>query len=99
MENRKDFSVEELKKQCEEAKKNFETLNEQLNKAIQKEEEEKKTQLALEKEARKKEVEEAIEHTENLIRAYTKDYGTFSYKYELDDYGLPSKRSFPWWFS
>jgi predicted RNase H-like nuclease (RuvC/YqgF family) len=98
MDKNKDFAIEELARQCEEAKKNFETLNEQLQKARQEEENKKRARLAHDKETRKKEVEEAIQHAESLVRAYTKDYGVFSYGYELDDYGLTSKHAFPWWF-
>ena len=54
MEKKKDFTTEELAKQCEEAKKNFETLKKQLEQAQQDEEDRKKAQLALEKENRKK---------------------------------------------
>lgn len=98
MANKKDLTIEELAQQCEEAKKNLEALNEQLKKAQQDEEDRKKAQLALEKETRKKEVDDAIGFAHDLLTAYIKDYGSYSGKYGLDDYGLFSKRPISWWF-
>lgn len=95
---KKELTIEELSKQCAEAKKNFETLNEQLQKAKQDEEDRKKAELALEKEARKQEVDDAIQLAHDLLAAYIKDYGSYSGKYGLDDYGLFSKRPISWWF-
>lgn len=90
-------NIEELKKQCNEAEQNFKTLNEQLNQAIREEEDRKKAELALEKEKRKKEVDDAIKNAKNLLNAYVKDYGSYSDIYELDDYGL-FKSPISWWF-
>ena len=42
MENQKSFTIEELAEQCEEARKNFEALNEQFQKAKQEEEDRKR---------------------------------------------------------
>jgi small-conductance mechanosensitive channel len=78
MEKKKDFTIEELTKQCEEAKKNFETLNKELNKALKEEEDRKKAQLALEKESRKEEINEAFDKYNKLLRAYIQDYGSYS---------------------
>lgn len=98
MEKKKDFTIEELKKQRDEAEQNFKTLNEQLNQAIQEEEDRKKAELALKKEARTKEVDDAIKHVDDLFNEYVKDYGSYSGKYKLDDYGIFSKHPFSWWF-
>ena len=75
---KKSINIEELKKQYEEAKNNFETLGEQLKKAKQEEEDRKKAQLALEKEARKSEVSEAWDNYSKLLKAYIKDYGSYT---------------------
>jgi hypothetical protein len=95
MANKKEFTSEELAKACEEAKKNFEKLNEQYLKAKREEEEEKAAQLALEKEARKKEVDEAYDKYLELLSAYVKDYGSYSTTAYSDDW-FPNKfwRSF-----
>lgn len=97
MASKKDLTIEELARQCEEAKKNFEALDAQFKKAQREEEERKKAQLALEQEARKKEVDDAIENVKDLVAAYVEDYGSYTNKYDLDDYGLFPNRRLPWW--
>ena len=59
MANKKVWTIEELKKAREEAKNNFVTLDEQFKQAVEEEEARKQAQLALDKEARQKEVDEA----------------------------------------
>ena len=85
MEKKKNLTIEELTKACEEAKNNFEeaknnfeVLSEQLIKAKQEEEDKKKAQRALEMETRKKEVDDAYETYNILLKAYIKDYGSYS---------------------
>ena len=61
------------------------------------EEERKKAELALEKETRKKEVDDAISNCTTLIKAYIKDFGTYSFdKGGKDESSLG--RLLPWWF-
>lgn len=76
MENKK-FTTEQLAEQCEEARKVFVRLKEQLEEQKKKEEDRKKAELALVKETRKKEVEDAAENYRTLLRDYIKDYGCF----------------------
>lgn len=76
--NKKPINIEELTKQTEDAKKTFEALNEQLTKAKQEEADRRKAQLALEKETRKKEVEEAFDKYNQLLQDYIRDYGSYS---------------------
>ena len=97
MANKKDITVEELQKACDDAKKTFEALQEQLTIAKREEEDRKKAELALQREARQKEVDDAIEKAKNLLQAFVKDYGSYSNKYDLDDYGLFPKTILPWW--
>ena len=78
MTNKKDLTIEELTKAYEEAKSNYNTIGEQLKKAKQEEEDRKKAQLALEKEARKSEVSEAWDNYSKLLKAYIKDYGSYT---------------------
>lgn len=89
---KKILTTEELKRQCEEAKKNYEVLNEQLKKAEQEEEDRKRAQLALEKETRKKEVDDALEKYRTLMNAYIRDYGIYT--------GAVRTKDIPWsfWF-
>lgn len=81
---RKMSKVEELTRQYEEAKKNCEAINEQLKLAQQEDEEKKKAQLALEKESRKKEVDDAFENYHKLLKAYIEDYGSYAQTTETD---------------
>ena len=63
------------------------------------EEDRKKAELALKKEARKKEVDDAIDSCRELIKAYIKDYGSISITSNIDDWssGFGSK-PWHWWF-
>ena len=89
MENKKAITVEELKKQYEEAKQNCETLGEQLKIAQKEEEDRKKAQLALEKENRKKEVDNAFKNYVELLKKYIEDYGSYCTSTSDDNEG--------WW--
>lgn len=90
--NKREMSIEELEKQCKAASETFNALSEQLKKAKKEEEERKNAQLALNKEARKKEIEVKQDELSELIRAFIKDYGSYSatrnYK-QQDDNGFP----------
>ena len=99
MENKKDFTIEELEKQCEEAKKNFETLNEQLKTAKREEEEKKKAELALQQENRYNEIKDVGKHFNELCKTYVEDYGHLTFESSSENYDwFPSfwKRNF--WF-
>lgn len=94
---KKSINVEELSKQYEEAKKNFESIGAQLQLAKKEEEDRRNAQLALEKENRKKEVDEAFQNYNNLLKAYINDYGSYGTTLYADDYNwFPNKfwRSF-----
>ena len=86
MANKKDLTIEELKQACDEARDNFKTLNDQLNKAIKEEEDRKKAELALEKETRRKEVDEARDKYFTLVKEYIKDYGSYTTVSRTQDY-------------
>lgn len=53
-------------------------------------EEEKKKKLEAEKEARYKEIEEQSKKLSELIKEYTKDYGSFSFKRSYSDGDYPT---------
>ena len=78
MANKKDFTIEELKKMYEDSLKESNTLGEMLRQKEKDEEDRRKAQLALEKENRKKEVDEAFENYRTLLKAYIKDYGAYA---------------------
>ena len=97
MANKKDFTIEELVQAYEEAKTNCEALRTKIEQVKQEEEDRRKAELALEKESRKKEVDEALKHYNELLRAYLTDYGAYHSKEFSDDFAwYPNKfwRSF-----
>lgn len=79
MSTKKEYTIEELTQQCEEAKKNFERLNKLIEEKKREEKELREAQLALEKDARKKEVDDAIAKCKALVKAYMHDYGIYSF--------------------
>ena len=98
MANKKDLTTEELRNAVEEAKKNFEMLNKQLNQAIKEEEDKKKAQLALEKDSRKKEVDDALNNCKELLNAYVRDYGIYSSDTYRDLSSILLGKPWQWWF-
>ena len=87
-------TIEELKKQHEEAKNAFKAIDEQLKKAVEEEEERKQAQLALDKELRKKEVDEAFDNYQKLLKAYIEDYGSYHTTTDTDWFLKPFVHSF-----
>lgn len=78
MTTKKINDVKELEKQYLEAEKVAKDLYEKFTQAKKEEEEAKKAQLSAEKEARKLEIEAAEKKLDELIRAYIKDYGSYT---------------------
>jgi hypothetical protein len=94
----KKFTTEQLEEQCEEARKAFVRLKEQLEEQKKEEEDRKKAELALVKETRKKEVEDAAKKYRTLLRDYIEDYGYFSFTTDTTDSDLLFNKTFwPWW--
>ena len=63
------------------------------------EEERKKAELALKKEARKKEVEDARDNFQKLLKAYVQDYGSISITNDSDEWPpFFSSKPWRWWF-
>jgi hypothetical protein len=90
MANKKDFTVEELKKMHTDLLKETNTIGEMLKQKEKEEEDKKKAQLALEKEARRKEVDEAFEKFNELQKAYIKDYGSLIITRDIDNDIFPN---------
>ena len=78
----KKINIEELEKQCLEAEKAFQALQEQLSQAKKKVERAKLEKLAAEKDSRYKEVISAYEAFDKLRSKYVNDYGCFAFKSE-----------------
>jgi chromosome segregation ATPase len=95
MSTKKDFTIEELKKQCAEAERNFKLLNAQLEEKEREEKELREAKLAMEKDARKEEVDACIAHCKELVKAYMHDYGIYSFT-STDDDTIFSSRFWNW---
>ena len=97
MEKKKDFTIEEMEKQYSEMRKQCNNLYEQIKQKKQDEADRIKAELALQKEARRKEVDEALKNYNELLKAYLADYGTYRSEEFSDDFAwYPNKfwRSF-----
>lgn len=76
--NKKEFTIKELEKQYAVMSKKCKALDEQIKQKKQDEEDRRQAELAHNKEIRKKEVDDAYDNYSNLLRAYIKDYGSYS---------------------
>ena len=95
----KKFTTEQLEEQCEEARKAFVRLKEQLEEQKRAEEEQKQAELALAQENRKKEVEDARDNFQKILKAYIQDYGSISITSDADEWPpFFSSKPWHWWF-
>ena len=94
--NKREMTIEELAEQYKKISEQAYVLENQLKKKKQEEEDRKKAQLALEKDARYKEIEEVQKHLDNLIKDYVKDYGSFSFTKDYSSNDFPYLRH--WFF-
>jgi hypothetical protein len=91
MSTKKEFTIEELEAQYKHAEENQKILKAQIEQKKKEERERKEAQLALEKNTRKKEVDEALAKFKELLNAYMHDYGVYSYVSSDDDNIFNSK--------
>jgi CRISPR/Cas system CMR subunit Cmr6 (Cas7 group RAMP superfamily) len=77
----KNITTEELKKMCQD-----------LEAELERREQEEKNKLKAEKDARKKEVDEALEKYKTLLKAYMDDYGIYSYAADENIFDLFSSK-------
>ena len=96
MSTKKEFTIEELEAQYKLAEENQKALKQQIEQKKKEERELKEAQLVLEKETRKKEVDEAISKCRELIKAYMHDYGIYSYTSDDDTNSLFSSKFWNW---
>ena len=92
---KKEMTIEELEKELAEVTSKKQLITEQLEKKKQDEEDRRVAQLALDKEKRKKEVDEAYENYITLADAYARDYGSCS-TVTSNTYSLNSILNDPW---
>ena len=92
MSTKKEFTIEELEAQYKLAEEKRNALKEQIEQKKKEEKELREAQLALEKDARKKEVDDALQRYKTLLRAYMKDYGIYSYTSSDDIFDMFSSK-------
>ncbi len=92
MATKKEYTIEELEAQYKLAEEKRNAIKQQIEEKKQEEKELREAQLALEKDARKKEVDEALATYKTLLRAYMRDYGTYFYTSNDDTFDMFSSK-------
>lgn len=92
---KKEFTIEELEAQYKQAEESQKALMEQIKQKKKEEKEAREAALAKEKAVRKKEVDEAVAKAMDLVRAWTDDFGIYSYKSD-DDNSIFSSKFWNW---
>lgn len=85
MSTKKEYTIEELEAQYKLAEEKRNALKEQIEQKKREEEELREAKLAKEKDARKKEIDEAFKEYKTLLKAYIDDYGVYSFTTTTDD--------------
>jgi chromosome segregation ATPase len=92
MSTKKEYTIEELEAQYNLAEEKRNALKQQIEQKKREEEELKKAKLTAEKDARKKEVDKALEKYKTLLKAYMDDYGIYSYATDENIFDLFSSK-------
>ena len=82
---KREATLEELEKELNELEDRQDALKELIKKKRHEESERKKAQLALEKDARQKEIEDTYKTLKQLVDSYVKNYGSFEIKQSYAD--------------
>lgn len=78
MSTKKEYTIEELEEQYRLADEKMSALKQQIKQKKKEEAEAREEKLRAEQAARKEEVEAAEKNYRSLLRAYIKDYGSYS---------------------
>ena len=92
MSTKKEYTIEELEDQYKLAEEKRNAIKKQIEQRKKEEKELREAQLALEKDTRKKEVDDALKKYKMLLRAYMRDYGVYSYTSDDDVFDLFSSK-------
>lgn len=92
MSTKKEYTIEELECQYKLAEEKANTIRKQIEQKKKEDEERREAQLAIEKDARKKEVDEALATYQTLLRAYMHDYGAYFYTSNNDTFDMFSSK-------
>ena len=95
MSTKKEFTIKELEEQYKLIEESQKLLMEQINQKKREEKEAKEAAIAKKKASRKKEVDEAVAKAIDLVRAWTDDFGIYSYKSD-DDNSIFSSKFWNW---
>ena len=85
MENNKEYTLAELEAQYEKNEASQRALKVQIEQKYREEERLRQQKLAKDKDARKKEVDDAIANCKKLIKKYMDDYGIYSFNSTNDN--------------
>lgn len=85
MEDNKEYTLAELEAQYEKTEASQRALKVQIEQKYREEERLKHLKLAKDKDARKKEVDDAIVNCKKLIKKYIDDYGGYSFNSTNDN--------------
>ena len=88
MSTKKEYTIEELEAQYKLAEEKRNALKQQIEQKKKEEEELREAKLVLEKDTRKKEVDEELEKCKKLLKAYIDDYGIYSCTTDGDAFDL-----------
>ena len=94
----KEKTLEQLKAEAELAAMAYETAWRAEEQKKKEEEKRKKEELALQKENRKKEVDDAISKAVNLVKGYIEDYGSYSINDDINDLSFLGNIGLLRWF-
>ena len=78
-------TLEQLTEELIQAQRAYDAKKEEIIKKEAEEAKRKKAELALVKDKRKKEVDDAVNHAIELIKAYNEDYGRYSIANYIND--------------
>ena len=92
MSTKKEFTITELEAQYKKNEAEQKALKEQIEQRKKEEKDLIEAKLALEKDARKKEVDDALVKYKQLLRAYMRDYGFYFYNSDDDMFDLFSSK-------
>jgi hypothetical protein len=88
MPTKNELTIEELEVQYKIAEEKRNAIKQQIEQKKKEEKELKEAKLAKERDARKKEVDDALERYKKLLRAYINDYGIYSCATDGDAFDL-----------
>lgn len=83
---KREMTLEELKEKYKAMTEEYDTLGQQIKQKEKEAEDKRRAELAIEKEARQKEIEDAYDKYRVLVKRFIKDYGALSFKVPASDY-------------